>query len=72
MRNLVLCKDVVSDTDKMNVLPQFRGSFLVFPLPCQSSLSMAYTTWIRYTVVAGGGVGNSPWEEGPSRYTGYY
>lgn len=36
MRNLVLCKDVVSDADKMNVLPQFPGSYFVFPLPCQS------------------------------------
>lgn len=69
MRNVVLCKDVVSDTGKMDILPQFLGSYLVFPVPCQSSLSMAYTTWIRFTVVVDCGVVSSPWEEGPSPLT---
>lgn len=66
MRILVLCKDVVSDADTMNVIPWFL-SCMSFALSV--SLSMAYTTWISPTAVADCGVVDSPWEEGPSALT---
>lgn len=58
MRNLFLCKDVVSDADKMNVFPQFPGSYLV-----SQSVSV-YTTWISSTVVADCGGCRSPMGRG--------